>query len=257
MARSTGACVAIAAVAAAVGCGQTRGDEQGSTASSLTGRWSMFHWEWNAVTVDLMEQDGVLTGNGCCAGIDADSMGINCCAPVNGHVADGRASFGFSFAFGTEPHTYSTYAYVSADRMRMTGTFSESTEPVAWVRLDPGETTLPLDHTAAILALGKFLGTYALVLADDPAPGADFVAQQAYRLDVDAHFVFGELGPFWAEEMEWREAEQTMVTGPVPATTPGLPVALALHHDGTRLASVEATMASGIRYHFQATATQP
>jgi hypothetical protein len=72
----------------------------------------------------------------------------------------------------------------------------------------------------------------------------------------------GQLGSFWSGEMAWRADQQTLVVGPVPETAPGLPVAMSLRFDGTApagpaLASVEAVMASGARYQFQATPAQP
>jgi hypothetical protein len=96
-----------------------------------------------------------------------------------------------------------------------------------------------------------------LVLSDDPAPGGDFSGQQPYLLDLSDQFVSGGLGSFWDREMSWSGDEQTLVVGPVPETAPGLPVELRLHYDGPALVSVEAAMASGLRYHFQATVWQP
>jgi hypothetical protein len=77
-----------------------------------------------------------------------------------------------------------------------------------------------------------------------------------YRFDVYSQFVYGELGAFWSGEMTWNEGAQTLVVGPVPETTPGAPVSLSLHFDGATLTTVEAVMASGARYHFNATASQ-
>ena len=110
---------------------------------------------------------------------------------------------------------------------------------------------------APLPALGEHAGSYGLVLTDDPAPGGDFVGQRVYQMSIDARFVYGELGPFWSEEMSWRADTQTLAVGPVPATAPGLPVALSIQVDGSTVVSVEATMASGVRYHFQASPSQP
>src|SRR5262245_28953855 len=249
-------CVAIAAAGVvAAGCGKT-GDDSHPVASSLTGRWAMIHFE-DPVTVDLTEKDRKLDGNGCCGGIDDLSQSLNCCAPVSGQFAGVQASFGFSFNLGAEPYDYTTDVYVSADRNRMAGSFSRTSTPVAWVRIDPSQPSLPLNHTTLQVGLDKLQGSYGLRLADNPPPGADFDPQRVYQFNIDGHFVYGELGPFWGGEMAWREADQTLVAGPVPATAPTLPTALSLHADGSTIVSVEATMPSGLRYHFQPMPTQP
>ena len=171
---------------------------------------------------------------------------------------NGRASFGFSFdvSNGSEVSDYSTDVFVSADGQRMAGTFSRTGEPVAWLRIASNEPSLPY-LTAPLPALGAHAGSYGLVLADDPAPGGDFVGQHVYRMNVNDRFVSGELGPFWSPEMSWRADAQTLTAGPVPETAPGLPVALSLQVDGSTVVSVEARMASGLRYHFQASPWQP
>jgi hypothetical protein len=260
MAAFSKAWVALTAIAGlAAGCGRMLGDtspDAGTTPSGLTGRWAMFKWE-DPVAVDLRENDGVLEGRGCCSGFQ-DDVRFNCCGPVNGNVADRRASFGFSFDYNGSGavYDYSTDVFVSADGRRMAGTFSRTGEPVAWVRLASDEPSLVYWATP-VPALAEHSGVYGLVLTDDPAPGADFVGQSVYRMVVSDRFVFGALGSFWSQEMSWHADAQTLAAGPVPETAPGLPVALSIQADGPTVVSVEATMASGVRYHFQASPWQP
>jgi hypothetical protein len=215
----------------------------------------MFEWE-DPVAVDLREKDGVVEGTGCCGGFQNPNFPPYCCGPVNGQVADRRASFGFSFNFAGEEYDYATDVFVSADGERMAGTFSRSGTPVAWLRIASNEPSLRY-LSAPLPALGEHAGSYGLVLTDDPAPGGDFVGQRVYQMSINERFVYGELGPFWSEEMSWRADAQTLAAGPVPETAPGLPVALSIQFDGSTVVSVEATMASGIRYHFQASPWQP
>lgn len=255
------AITAIAAMGGAVaGCGRTldaSSPDAGIVPSGLTGRWAMFKWE-DPVAVDLREHDGVLEGNGCCGGFRDASYELNCCGPVQGEVADRRASFGFSFDFNRSGavYDYSTDVFVSADGQRMAGTFSRTGEPVAWLRIASDEPSLAY-LTAPLPALGEHAGSYGLLLTDDPAPGADFVAQRVYQMNVNEQFVYGELGAFWSPEMSWRADVQTLSAGPVPETAPGLPVALSIQVDGSTVVAVEAKMASGLRYHFQASPWQP
>jgi hypothetical protein len=213
----------------------------------------MFAWE-DPVAVDIQTAgDGVIEGGGCCAGLFDPAF--QCCGVLNGQIVDRHASFGFSFSFAGEVYEYSTDAFVSADGQRMAGTFSRTVSPVAWVRIGSADRYLAPAPQALQEILGTRVGQYALALSDAPAAGSDFSAQRTYRLNVGHEFVSGEVGAFWAGEISWSADEQTLAAGPVPETAPGLPVALRLRFDGTALASVEAVMASGLRYQFQATAS--
>ena len=87
------------------------------------------------MTVDLRDSDGVLEGRGCCGGFLDGGDVLRCCGPVNGQVADRRASFGFSFNFAGEAYDYATDVFVSADGKRMAGTFSRTGATVAWLRI--------------------------------------------------------------------------------------------------------------------------
>jgi hypothetical protein len=247
----TGRGLAFAAVAlAAQACQQGGGD---GARGPLTGRWAMFDFE-DPVTVDLRESGAELQGEGCCGGFDDQSTALQCCGVLQGYAAAGHATFGFSFDSVGEHHDYSTSVFVSADGQRMAGTFSQSGWPVTWIRIGATDTDFFSSTLAPEPIPTPASGRFALTLSDAPAPGSDFSAQTPLTLVLDTHFVSGDLGSFWSGEMSWNAAEQTLLVGPVPETAPGLPVALRLRFDGTGLASVEATMAAGLRYHFQATA---
>lgn len=245
------------------GSGGSGGQATGGTGGvavpgpDVSGRWAMFAFE-DPVAVFLDQTNTALAGNGCCAGLRDVPTG-GCCGAVTGQVAGRSASFGFPVSVLGQS-TYSTQVFVSADGQRMAGTFTlggPDTLKVAWVRIGPTDPWLPsADRALSDVMLMRAAG-YALTLSDNPAAGRDYSAQQIYGLSVLDRFVSGDLGVYWDREMSWHADEQTLVVGPVPETAPGLPVALWLHFDGSTLASVEAAMASGVRYRFVATASQP
>ena len=241
--------LAIAAVMlAAPGCQKDEvADDPG-----LSGRWAMFAFE-DPVAVDIHQAGGAIEGRGCCAGFPGD-FSVSCCGLLTGEIVDRRASFGFTPGIG--PDVYSTDAFVSSDGRRMAGMFSRMSVPVAWVRIGARDAHLPPPEPALASAMVMLSGAYDVVLSD---PGAgEFPPELTYRLVVvSSGFLFGHLGAFWSGEMAWNAAQQTLVVGPVPETAPGLPVAMSLRFDGTALASVEAVMAFGTRYQFQAAPRQP
>jgi hypothetical protein len=250
----TGVCFALAATAAAAQACQTGGTDQ---PAGVSGRWAMFAFE-DGVTVELHEVDGAIDGRGCCGGLDDQSVELGCCGTVHGQIMGRQASFGFSFGSGSSDlYDYSTEVFVSADRKRMAGTFRRSGWPVAWVPIGAFETRISETNYALKEILAARAATYHLALANDPAPGGDFSAQQGYHLSIGIDTLFGELGSFWGGEIAWHAADQTMTVGPVPETKPGLPVALKMQFADLTLTSVEATMASGTRYQFQASVFQP
>ena len=242
--------LAIAAVAvAAQGC-----DAGGpGSGMDMSGRWAMFGFE-DPVVADITQAGVALQGQGCCAR-SGGQCDIRCRGPVTGEIVDRRASFGFSFDYSGEPYVYSTDGFVSTDGKRMAGTFSRGGAQVSWVRIGSYDDYLP-QHDPALEGLAG-MGRYSLVLSGDPGAGSDFSPQQTYDLGVDFRSVAGDLGAFWSGEMAWNAGQRTLVVGPVPETAPGLPVAMSLRFNETALASVEAVMASGARYQFQATPRQP
>ena len=251
-------------VGGAPGSGGSGGREAGGTggaggvsvpAPDVRGRWAMFAFE-DPVAVVLDETNSVIGGTGCCGGL-GDLPGL-CCGAVTGQVVGRRASFWFPIN-GLGHYVYATEVFVSADGQRMAGTFKVDTNnslPVSWVRIGPSEPWLPSADRAVSGVMTALVAGYALNLSDNPAGGSDFSAQQTYRLSVLNRFVTGDLGAYWDREISWRADEQTLVVGPVPETAPGLPIALWLRFDGSTLTSVEAAMASGLHYRFNATASQ-
>ncbi len=237
------------AVAATPGC---QGGSDVDDGPDLSGRWAMFAFE-DPVAVELQQTGDVLAGRGCCSGLGPDP-GLNCCGPVTGEITARLASFGFSFDLGG-PYVYATEASVSADGQRMTGTFSRTTtRPIAWVRLGPGENFLPEPAPALVEALYPRGGGYMLTVSD--SGGVDFAFRAMYRLNVHYRSVSGDLGSFWSGEMTWNAGEQTLVVGPVPETDSSRPVEMRLHFDGNTLTSVDAMMGSGVKYIFEAVASQ-
>jgi hypothetical protein len=250
-------CIAIAAAAvAAQGCQADPADPANPGGGpDVSGRWAMFAWE-DPVAVDIAQAGSVIEGQGCCAGFPGQDSALDCCGAVMGQILERRASFGFSIDGLGEPYIYSTDVFVSADGSRMAGTFSRTGSAVAWVKIGAHEPYLPSTDPALGEVIRARTGSYVLVLSDDPAPGDDFAPGQTYRLTVGSEAVAGQLGSFWSGEISWSAGEQTLVAGPVPETAPGLPVAMSLHFDAAALGSVEAVMASGVRYQFRATRWQ-
>jgi hypothetical protein len=222
----------------------------------IDGRWAMFLFE-DPVAVDVTAAGGVINGKGCCGGFQEASALIQCCGAVSGQIADRRASFGFAFDFGGEAYSYWTDAFVSADARRMTGTFSRGGLPVTWLRVGANNAWLPRPEPQGVEIPTE--DDYGLTLVDDPPAGNDFQAHRIYQLKTSREFVYGDLGAFWTGEMGTWGPNQTLVIGPVSETVSTLPVKLSLRFDDnqTALLAVEATMPSGIAYHFQPTTSQP
>jgi len=220
------------------------------TAVDLTGRWALLGFE-DPVGVELHQtNDAVIAGDGCCAGFS--SALLSCCGPVTGQCLGRHASFRLSCEFGA-PYDYAFDTFVSADGKRMAGTIDRNDLPIAWLRLGPSD-PLPLPADPAVKSVfdGASRGSYTLLLTDAVLPGPDFSPQHPYRFFL-ARDLGGDLGAFGASEASWNAATQTLTFGPVPETAPALPVALAVRFEGTVVTTVDATMASGATYHFQAT----
>jgi hypothetical protein len=140
----------------------------------------------------------------------------------------------------------------------MLGAFSRISWPTAWLRIDAVEleTTGWLSDRNPLVsqAIRERVGNYALTLADTTPDGSDYSPDAEYQLLISGSLplVLGDLGPFWSGEMSWLLDEETLVVGPVPVTDPTFPIALRLRFEGIVLTSVEAEMASGARYLFNA-----
>ncbi|HEX2873817.1 MAG TPA: hypothetical protein VHP33_21320 [Polyangiaceae bacterium] len=219
---------------------------------SLDGRWAMFSFE-DPVGVELSEESGVLSGQGCYGGLPTPNHPEipSTCQPLTG-TASGRH---VQFAFAAETYTYAANVYVSADGQRMAGAFRASggwgVSPFSWLRIGANDGWMPRAEPASAvsLALEERSNWYELEgLVDvDGTPG---------RIDILGYGQFralaGTLGAFWESEMTWNEAEQTLVAGPVPETSPELPTQLTLRFQSTALVSVDAVFPSGDTTTFQA-----
>lgn len=210
------------------------------------------------VGVALGQQGTIIAGYGCCAGLNPPS-GTACCGPIiDGWIVGGRARFGFPFEFGGGVYEYAADVTVSTDGQRMLGAFSRISKPTAWVRIDAVDlqaTGWLSDRNPLVSeAVRERIGSYALTLIDTSAGGSDYSPDAVYQLLISGSLplVWGDLGPFWGGEMSWLADEETLVLGPVPVTAPTFPITLRLQFEGIVLTSVEAEMASGARYLFNA-----
>jgi hypothetical protein len=255
------ACLACAAIGLFVGCQGSIGTGESPDAGTaggldINGRWAMFVFE-DPVAVDITAARGVINGRGCCSGLGERSAALQCCGAVTGQIVERTVSFGFSFDVGGESYSYWTDAVLSADARRMTGTFSRGGVPVTWLRVHSYDAWLPIPEPSITEIPLEREGSFGLMLVDDPPAGSDFQAQRTYQFNTHRQFVNGDLGAFWTGEWAGWAGNQTLGIGPVPETTPSLPVILELQFDGPALVSVLAIMPSGTRYTFQATSSQP
>jgi hypothetical protein len=232
------------------------GNPGGAPAVDISGEWAMFSWE-DPVAVSLTQDGTSLNGRGCCAGLNGDFT-LNCCGQIaDGSIVGRRAQFGFSFEIG-ELYDYSADVTVSEDGRRMLGWFSRIVWPMAWVRLEGAALErgwLTSDDSVLVAAVASREGRSVLALTVAPVDGRDYDPNATYELTVVSDSVpmlRGDFGPFWAGEMTWLDAEQTLVAGPVPGTDPAFPILLRLRFEESTLAAVEAEMASGARYQFDA-----
>lgn len=240
--------------AALGGAGAGTGGDGGGAAEPvppLDGRWAMFSFE-DPVGVELTEELGVLSGQGCYGGLPTPNHPEipSSCQPLTG-TASGRH---VQFAFAAETYTYAANVYVSADGQRMAGAFRASggwgVSPFSWLRVGADDGWMPRAEPASAVALvlEERSGWYELEgLVDvDGEPGSiDILGYGQFRA------LAGTLGAFWESEMTWNEAEQVLVAGPVPETSPELPTQLTLHFQSTALVSVDAVFPSGETTTFQ------
>jgi len=66
------------------------------------------------------------------------------------------------------------------------------------------------------------------------------------------HAIGGDLGAFWSSEMTRPDPDGPLAVGPVPMTTPELPVSLTIAMHGEAFPEVEAVTGSGHHYTFTA-----
>ena len=259
-ASATGGSVAGGTAGAAGASTAGSGNPAGAPGVDISGAWAMFHFE-DPVGVSLGQTGTVLTGRGCCVGLNPGPPVDQCCGQVvDGSIVERRAQFGFTFEFGGTIGDYFADVLVSSDGQRMMGAFSRTDATMAWVRITDArpEEIGWLRSTDVVLdeVLLERMGSYRLTLTDAPQGGDDYSLDVAYLLQITrSHvpIVSGDLGPFWSGEMTWQEGEQTLVLGPVPTTDPAFPIGLRLRFEDVVLSAVEAQMPSGDRYLFSAT----
>jgi hypothetical protein len=215
----------------------------------IDGEWAMFDFE-DPVVVDIRAKDGIISGQGSCVPAPFSAM---CAGELTGTLDDHVAEFGFPVPVaGLE---YRSHAFVSADATRMAGYFSSSGPPdelrTAWVRPEPGQQWLSGDYGPLEASLRGRGGRYQLTL--DGASGDAFETGKNYEILLRSVgngmlMLSGALGAFWAGEMTWQDAEQTLLIGPVPETAPDFPVRIRLRFDAETLTSVEANLANDERH---------
>src|SRR5882724_3455653 len=149
----------------------------------------------------------------------------------------------------------------------MAGRFHDTAEwgaPFSWLRIGPADRWLPAASAGAPRDVVQMASTdYVLSPVGAPPPGVELSGPgfDAYFLGFGfAHgrgaVVLGTLGAFWESELSWNAADQVLMAGPVPITSPNIPTTLRLHFaspSGSTLVDVEATMPSGLVYRFSAT----
>jgi hypothetical protein len=227
----------------------------------------MFVFE-DPVGVQLVQApDGTLTGRGCVAGAPGGSrsspplVSTNWCGKITGQVKGRSAAFGFNFEGDTI--RYSTRVTVSEDGRRMTGAFSNSPPDsvevsgllgysIGWLHVADDATGLPYQLPGQSESA---FGGYELALVPEDSVGSEFVAGRTYLIVYTGDHIRGDFGSFWHTEMS--TAGDVVRVGPVPATTPELPVSLSLILEGDAVSRVTATMPSGGRYTFTAARHPP
>jgi hypothetical protein len=214
----------------------------------IAGRWAMFTFE-DPVGVQLTQTNGELVGQGCAGGTPPLVDGYFSCGDIRGSVAGNTAKFGFSF----ENYHYHAETIISANGQRMTGRFHALYDwldsPSAWLRVPDGAEYLesmgsPLEPTA-------LAGRYELRLRE--GEGGEYVRNVPYALWYSRRSMGGHLGSFWGTEASDPAAGSPVRVGPVPATSPELPVSLQLDFDEGGFTQVRATTASRNAYTFDVT----
>lgn len=226
----------------------------------------MYTTDTDYMVVTLSDQGDRLTGVGCYDGLpqassDADFV-AQTCGRLVGRV-DGRSvHFTFGVAdFGTL--VYTSDAFIARDEPRMAGTVelvhagrSAPATRAVWLPLpaDQGWLVSELDWPEQIAWRDADYGGYDLTLSE-PSPGAEFTAQQVYRIFRHRDGLAGDLGAFWASELRFETAADGALllrAGPVAETAPDYPVRLSLRFASGELQHVDAETPSGAIYTFSA-----
>jgi hypothetical protein len=223
----------------------------------VSGRWAQFGTD-DAVAAELVQANGILTGNGCIAGLPTSTdSSEHYCGALKGQLQGPRVSFGYSVPLASE----GADLWLSSDGQRMAGRHlfdGAWFAPVSWLRIGVDDRHLPHppEHEGAARALSSRAGSWSLTQLEGPEPvflgPADLGVVLRIRSDASGGFVLGTLGAFWHGEMRWSEPDGTLQVGPVPETVPGLPIRLELQFVDSALQSVEATLSGGELQRFSA-----
>lgn len=212
----------------------------------ISGRWGLLGFE-DPVGVQIDQRGETIGGEGCdvyAPPLQAEDQPW-LCGPLSGSIVRERADFGFHFL----DSDYAADVTVSADGQRMTGRFhgvSEwQTAPTAWLRVADGASWLsvpPPPHPKEAL--------YSLELT--AADGDEYRANEGHRLVAGYHGgLSGSLGSFWNTETRLSADGKTLDVGPVPLTTPELPVTMSLAIEDGEYTELSATTGSGHHYAFR------
>jgi hypothetical protein len=224
----------------------------------VSGRWAQFGTD-DAVAAELVQTNGMLTGNGCILGLPTSTDSADhYCGPITGQLQGARVAFGYDAFIASE----GADLWLSSDGQRMAGRHLFNGAwyaPVSWLRIGAADSHLPHppEHEAAARALSSRTGGWSLSQLEGPTPlflePTDLGVVLYVRSNALGGFVLGTLGAFWHGEMLWSETDSTLQVGPVPETVPGLPLRLELKFVDSALQSVEATLPTGELQRFSAT----
>jgi hypothetical protein len=229
---------------------------------TLPSDWAMVGFE-DPVALSFAKQIGCYTGLPV-KGSEKD------CGPLRSLGGEGlHRTLAMTFKGIVAPGvvTYAADVYVSEDGRRMAGSFLSFTARAndvplpevaswplgyAWLPLDGaqnGQVSI-LPHTLDALPVPEPAAEFVLV--EDENGLAELLPNQrygfAYRDTGRGLAIVGDLGAFFDTELRWDEATQTLSAGPVAATRPGYPVALAVRFEERRLVEARATTAGGGNY---------
>jgi hypothetical protein len=223
-------------------------DPEPEAPMQIAGRWAQFGFE-DPVGVKLIQTKGSLVGEGCAAGTPPLQMAQQYCGAIEGKITGHLASFGFHF----DRNDYRAETVVSGDGRRMTGRFHGASawleHPTAWLRV--------ADDAAFLESMGApnepegLAGWYELEITE--ADGDEYQWKVPYRVYYSRRAIQGALGSFWGTETTDPALGSPIRVGPVPATSPELPVDLSIDFAASGLTSVRAKTASGNSYTFRAT----
>jgi hypothetical protein len=222
----------------------------------VSGRWAQFGSN-DPIAAELVQTNGVLTGNGCIGGLPTATDSANhYCGPIHGQLQGARVAFEYASVT-----VEGADLWLSSDGRRMAGRHLFEGGwfgPVSWLRIGATDSHLPHppEHEAAERALSSRAGAWSLTQLEGPAPLFLGRTDSGIELYIESRsrggFVLGTLGAFWHGEMRWSEADQTLEVGPVPETVPGRPLRLELKFVDSALQSVEATLPTGELQRFSA-----